>query len=284
MTDVGEVVARQGRRPIVLCVVLVYAFTWVVWVPRAAGVPVGVVGQLWTWMPAVAAVVAAALTGGRTALRDLGSRLVRWRVGWGWWLLVIAGPAAFSILVAGVYGRLGGSAAAAVPSVLTGSLIQIPLVLAILAITDGLGEEPAWRGFMLPRMLAYGNALAASLVLGVVWALWHLPLQWTAGYAQYQLPVWLLVLDVSAKSVIFTWVFLRTRGSALIAIVLHASMNVFVVSPAEAVTGDLWLPILATAAKWVLVAVMVIACGSRLAPRRQRQLARISKGRSRVPD
>ena len=273
MTDVREAVVRQGRWPVVLCIVLVFVFTWVVWVPRAAGVPVGVVGQLWTWMPAVAAVVAAALTGGRTALRDLGSRLVRWRVGWWWWLLVIAGPAAFSMLVAGVYGLVGGSAAAAVPSVLTGSLVQIPLLLVILAMTDGLGEEPAWRGFVLPRMLAYGNALVASLVLGVVWALWHLPLQWTAGYAQFQLPSWLLVLDVSAKSVIFTWVFLRTRGSALIAIVLHAAMNVFVVSPAEVVTGDLLLPTLATATKWVLVAVMVIVGGSQLAPPRRRHMA-----------
>ena len=277
MSDGRETVLREGRRPIVLCLVLVYSFTWVVWVPRAAGVPVGVVGQLWTWMPAIAAVVAAALTGGRTALRDLGSRVVRWRVGWQWWLMVIAGPAVFSMVVAGVYGLVGGSATAAVPTVLTGSLAQIPLLLVIVAITDGLGEEPAWRGFMLPRMLAYGNALVASLVIGVVWALWHLPLQWTAGYAQYQLPVWLLVVDLAAKSVIFTWVFLRTRGSALIAIVLHAATNVFAVSPARAVTGDLLLPVLATAAKWVLVAVMVIFGGSQLAPRHRRRLGSAAK-------
>ena len=263
----GEAVGRQGRWPVVLCLVLVYLFTWVLWVPRAAGVPVGMVGRLWTWMPAIAAVVATALTGGRKALLDLGSRLVRWRVGWWWWFLIIAGPAAFSMLVAGLYGLVGGSAAAAVPSVLRASVVQIPLLLVILAMTDGLGEEPAWRGFALPRMLEYGNALTASLILGVVWALWHLPLQWTAGYAQFQLPWWLLLLDVSAKSVIFTWVFLRTRGSALIAIVLHATTNLFVVSPAEAVTGDLLLPMLATATKWLLVALMVISGGSQLVSR-----------------
>ncbi len=268
MTDVGEVVVRQGRRPVVICLVLVYGLTWVVWVPRAAGVPVGIVGQLWTWMPAVAAVVTAALTGGRAAVRDLGTRLARWRVGWQWWLAVLAGPAVFSVVVAALYGAVGGSTAAALPAVLTGSMAQLPVLLTLLVLTDGLGEEPAWRGFLLPRLLDLHGALGVSLVLGVLWALWHLPLQWTPGYGPYQQPWWLLLLDVTAKSVVFTWVFLRTRGSLLVAVVLHGTTNVFVVSPAPAVTGDALLPVMATAAKWVLVGLMVAAGGSQLAPRR----------------
>jgi hypothetical protein len=88
---------------------LVYGITWVVWVPRAASSQLGVVGQAWTWAPAIAVLLAAALTGGRAALRDLGTRLVRWRVGWQWYLVVILGPAAFSLAVAGVYVLLGGS-------------------------------------------------------------------------------------------------------------------------------------------------------------------------------
>lgn len=67
MTDVREAVVRQERWTVVVCLVPVYVLTWVVWVRRAAGVPVGMVGQL---VPAVAALVAAALTGGRTGLRD----------------------------------------------------------------------------------------------------------------------------------------------------------------------------------------------------------------------
>src|SRR5918992_4508410 len=90
-------------RPLLAFFMLAFAITWAVWVPRAAGVPVGAVGQLWTWIPAVAALLAAALTGGRGALRELGSRLVRWRVGWQWYLVVILGPAAFSLAVAVVY-------------------------------------------------------------------------------------------------------------------------------------------------------------------------------------
>src|SRR5215208_883928 len=94
-------------RPLVAFFVLAFAITWAVWVPRAAGVPMGAVGQLWTWVPAAAALLAAALTGGRAAVGDLGARLVRWRVGWRWYVVDIFGPALFSIAVAEAYVLLG---------------------------------------------------------------------------------------------------------------------------------------------------------------------------------
>ena len=253
------------RHPLVTFFLLVFIITWVVWVPRASGAPLGVVGQAWTWAPAIAALLAAALTGGRGALRELGSRLVRWRVGWQWYLVVILGPAAFSLAVAGVYTLLGGSwAEAAPPALLEGSLLFLPLFLLILTLTDGLGEELAWRGFALPRMLTRYNALAASLILGVIWALWHLPLLWTEGNGMFHQPVWLLLLDVTAKSVLFTWVFLHTRGSVLIAMLFHGATNLFLVSPDVVSTGDLTLPLLAAVAKWVLVGVLLLVAGPTL--------------------
>src|SRR5829696_1848397 len=145
------------RHPLVTFFLLVYGIAWVVWVPRAAGAPLGVVGQAWTWAPAIAALLAAALTGGRAALRELGARLVRWRVGWQWYLVVILGPAAFSLVVAGVYVLLGGSWAAAAPPSLREGPLVLPLFLVILTLTDGLGEELAWRGFALPRLLTRHN-------------------------------------------------------------------------------------------------------------------------------
>ena len=253
------------RHPLVTFFLLVFILTWVVWVPRASGAPLGVLGQAWTWIPAIAALLAAALTGGRGALRELGSRLVRWRVGWQWYLVVILGPAAFSLAVAGIYTLFGGSwADAAPPAILVGPLVVLPLFLVILTLTDGLGEELAWRGFALPRLLTRYNALAASLILGVIWALWHLPLLWTEGGPMYQLPVWLLLLDVTAKAVLFTWVFLHTRGSVLIAMLFHGATNLFLVSPEVASTGDLGLPVLAMVGKWVLVGVVLLVAGPSL--------------------
>jgi uncharacterized protein len=116
---------------------LAFGITWVVWVPRAAGIPVGIVGQLWTWAPAVAALIAAALADGRPTVRELGARLVRWRVGWRWYLAVILGPAAFSLVVAAFYVLLGGSRAAAPPALRgEASLVSLPLLLVILTLTE----------------------------------------------------------------------------------------------------------------------------------------------------
>ena len=216
------------------------------------GVDFGVVGRLWTWIPALAAVLAAALTGGRDALKQLGRRLLRWRVRWHWYAVVILGPGAFSAAIAAVYVLLGGSWSTAAPNAFTTSLPMLGFFLLVLALTDGLGEEPAWRGFALPRLLSRHSALVASLLLGLLWAAWHLPLIWTEGSPLYSQPVWLLFLDLLAKSVLFTWVFLRTRGSALLAVLLHASTNLFAVSPTVTATAELASAVLAMAAKWLL--------------------------------
>ena len=113
--------ARSIRsRPLAAFFVLAFGITWAVWLPEAAGVPVGAAGQLWTWVPAVAALLAAALTGGRGAVAELGSRLVRWRVGWRWYAVVGLGPAVFSLAGAAPYAMLGGSWSDAVPPALVG--------------------------------------------------------------------------------------------------------------------------------------------------------------------
>ena len=101
----------------------------------------------------------------------------------------------------------------------------------------------------------------------MLWAGWHLPLVWTEGSSLSGSPVWLLFLNLPATSVLFTWVFLRTRGSVLLAALLHGATNLFVVSPVPGVSGDLTLSLLATAAKWVLVIVLVAVAGAQLTRR-----------------
>jgi membrane protease YdiL (CAAX protease family) len=80
----------------------------------------------------------------------------------------------------------------------------------------------------------------------------------------YQQPVWLLLVDITAKSVLFTWVFLHTRGSVLLAMLFHGATNLFIVSPSATSSGDLTLPLLAAGAKWGLVVVVVVVAGTSL--------------------
>jgi membrane protease YdiL (CAAX protease family) len=249
-----------GRHPLITFFVLAVGATWAVWIPRALGVPVGAVGQLWTWTVALVAAVVALLTGGRGALRELFSRVVRWRVGWRWYVVVVLGPALFAALVAGLGTVLGGARDEGNPVGFTGSdWVALPMFLLVAALTDGLGEELGWRGFALPRLLSRQTPLMASLVLGAIWAAWHLPLVWTSGAVLHQRPLWLLFPDLMAKAMLFTWVFLHTRGSVLIAVLLHASMNVFAIPLAATSAGHEALPLVAVVIEWGVVAAVVLS-------------------------
>jgi hypothetical protein len=164
----------------------------------------------------------------------------------------------FSLIAAGIAMLLGQPWPAVRPVALTLSVPALALTFVILMITDGLGEELGWRGYLLPRLLSRYRAVPASLILGLGWWLWHLPLVWTAGAAIEDQPLWLLLADLLAKSLIFTYVFLGTQGSVLFAIMLHASTNLFVVSPAVGPDGDMTLPLVALVLKVVLAAALFV--------------------------
>ena len=171
---------------------------------------------------------------------------------------MLLGPLVFAMAVAGIAVVIGEPWDEARPPALTLSIPALALTLLVLALTDGLGEELGWRGYLLPRLLVRHRAVAASLILGLYWWLWHLPLVWTEGSAIEGQPLWLLLLDLMAKSLIFTYVFLGTQGSVLIAILLHASTNLFAVSPPVGPDGDLAVPLVALALKWLLAAALFV--------------------------
>jgi membrane protease YdiL (CAAX protease family) len=161
-------------------------------------------------------------------------------------------------MVAGIAVLLGEPWDAARPPALTLSIPALGWTFLILALTDGLGEELGWRGYLLPRLLIRHRAFVASLILGLYWWLWHLPSVWTAGGAMEGQPPWLLLADLLAKSLLFTYVFLGTQGSVFIAILLHASTNLFGVSPPIGPDGDLTVPLVALALKWVLAVALFV--------------------------
>jgi membrane protease YdiL (CAAX protease family) len=96
-----------------------------------------------------------------------------------------------------------------------------------LMLGGSLGEEIGWRGFLLPGLLRRMNPLAASLVLGFVWGLWHLPIDLYAGFVVEGLGAILTrIIYAMPLSILFTWFYLRSRGSLLVALLLHTSLNV----------------------------------------------------------
>ncbi|WP_369138563.1 CPBP family intramembrane glutamic endopeptidase [Modestobacter versicolor] len=255
------------NRPTTVFLLLAFALTWGVWVPRAlAGDDPGWTGALAplsTYGPAAAAVLTAALTGGRPALRALGRRLVRWRVGRQWWLLVLAGPVGVWLTAAGAHLAATGELGAA-PQVLDAGPLGVLALLPLLLLTDGLGEEVGWRGFALPEWLRDAGPATASLLLGVVWAVWHAPLAWTDGATLEGTAIWLLLLQLPALAVLHTWVFRGTGGSALTAVVLHATTSLFAVPLPGG--GEPWPPYLLQLAVQVALAAAVLAGWRRVRP------------------
>ena len=239
--------ARQSvlvRYPLVCFFVMAYAFTWIVtspWTLGATGaglLPVDLTGPAPGLLlavgifagPTLAALIMTAVTEGRAGLRRLLGRLVLWRVGVRWYLFALVGVPLIMLLGFMVYvmappdlGALGG------PAYMVTYLVGFVLTMIL---GGPLFEEIGWRGFALPRLQRMRGPLAASLILGVLWAFWHLP--------QFLVPAWaassggggisgivLFVLAAVAFSVVISWVFNNTRASLLLAVLVHTSIDAF---------------------------------------------------------
>jgi len=245
--------------------VAAYAITWIVWVPRAL-VDQGmldwtwptVVGRAWSYGPALAAVLVAWLASGRAGPQRLWAGICRWRVGWRWYGLVLVVPFVLSSAALWLYERVTG-APAEWPVQQPADLLLYPLFLLVLALTDGLGEETGWRGFALPGMERQMRPAFAAILLGVLWAVWHLPLFWTHGAPlEGRSPV-LLVVALIPTSILFAWVFDHTGESILLVIVLHATHNL-AGPPMPLGGGPLLTPYLVSVLlKWLLAVVVLTA-------------------------
>jgi membrane protease YdiL (CAAX protease family) len=86
-------------------------------------------------------------------------------------------------------------------------------------------EEAGWRGFALPRLEAKYNALVSSLILGVVWTFWHLPLFYVPGQAQMSIPMPIYLLLCVSVTTYLTWLYNNTRGSLVITVLGHWAFN-----------------------------------------------------------
>jgi uncharacterized protein len=201
------------KHPLIAFFVLAYLLTWWIYPLLRFSPLLGIPGL---FGPAVAAIIMAAVTGGKSGVKQLLSRVVLWRVGVPWYVIALGLPTVLSLATACLSYLLGVS-----ESIQIGALTGIELVLFVLVV----GEELGWRGYALPLLLEKRSALTASLILGVLWGLWHLPTFLVPGTPQYGLPLPAFVLLTVEYSILMTWVYLHTKGSVLIATVFHGAIN-----------------------------------------------------------
>ena len=278
--DGGDAVARPSTRSagqrasLAMFVGLTFAITWLLWIPGvvlfgdqlSAASPFQLPGfvvlqTLGAAGPSIAAWIVLRRSEGRRAIRRIGDRYRRWKVGLRWYVVavllvpvinvgVLAGDAMIGddpvVPAASPLGQMLGDLGVA------GLVAVFPLIVAGSVFSSPLLEEFGWRGFALPRLQRLYSALTSSVLLGVVWGVWHLPL--TIVYGDAFGP---LVLEFVAVTVLMTWVFNHTAGSMIVMLLFHASLNASV----GPLSGDAtpWAAALLTAA---VAALVVLRCGA----------------------
>ncbi|HEY1966483.1 MAG TPA: CPBP family intramembrane glutamic endopeptidase [Pseudonocardia sp.] len=228
-----------ARHPLVFFFVIAFAVAWLIEVPVALSKTGTGLLPFTLPRPALALAIAAAtfagptlsafimttVTEGKAGRHRLLRRYVLWRVELRWYLFILLVIPAVEVL-----------GAIAVPGALTSYqplalsvFLSYPLPFVTTFVLGGpLGEEPGWRGFALPRLQAMHGPLPASLILGVLWALWHLPLFWTGVWTPPTIPnIVMFIVMITALTTIMTWVFNNAKGSLLITMLMHASFNTF---------------------------------------------------------
>ena len=209
-------------------VLLTFTLTWAAWLaPSALATPgspwFGVGGPIFllgVFAPALVALALTAYDEGRSGVARLLVRIGRWQVRVHLYLFAVGYMAATKLLAALIYRIATGTWP-------TFGHTPLPLMLGAILVSTWVqaGEEVGWRGYALPRLARHLGLRAASIVLGVIWALWHLPLFFLPGSGSdgQSFPIYLL--HVTALSVALAWLYWKTEGSLLLVMVMHASVN-----------------------------------------------------------
>jgi membrane protease YdiL (CAAX protease family) len=172
-----------------------------------------------TVVPSLVAVFLSGLEGHWRGIRELLSQAVRWRFGPGWYALAIfLPPLVWTVSLA--VGRILGAGA---------PVVQLDVLIPLAAI----GEELGWRGYALPRLQLQMRPLPASLLIGVLWAGWHLPYYAfpDAHPLPFAIDFALFSAAIIAESVVATWMYNSTGGSVLATMLYHHSIHVASIIP-----------------------------------------------------
>jgi membrane protease YdiL (CAAX protease family) len=243
--------------PLVAYVALAYLVSWGWWVPfvvagdlveQGVGWPTQFPGLLG---PLIAAVIVTALAEGRAGLGALWGRMGAWRAGW-WWLSVPA------ILGAGAVGLAFSTRSLDSTDLVSysGIGVSVGTIVTILIVffVNGFGEEAGWRGFAVDRLLVRHSLASTSLIVAVMWSIWHAPLFFLMesfkGFGVGGTIGW--VVGLTAGSVVLTWLYRGSRRSILLVAAWHTAFNFTSATPAASGT------VAAISSTVVMVAAVIV--------------------------
>ncbi len=225
---------RISRTSLVIFFLLAYGITWGLSVIATKGllpftIPpllMNASAVLLHYGPTIAAIIMAAIGGGGGGIFSLLGKMGRWRVGLRWYLFIFFFPLLVRLAAVGIDVLLGGKlpsffSAEGVPG--GNPALLIPVVFLAVFFQAGLAEEIGWRGYGLPGLQQRFSALTASLILGVIWALWHFhPINFAILWPR---AFWYF-FNILPFTVLLTWVYNNTHESLLLAVLFHTASNV----------------------------------------------------------
>jgi len=212
---------------------LTFAFSWIIWLPGVLAtkgiikLPVSnmILVGAGSFGPLLASFILTFHEGGRQGIKQLFSKAVSLDFKKIWLI-----PAFFMLpfLIGSsflIYVLINGNEDIPRLQLISQPLMILPAFIAAFFIFGAVQEEFGWRGYALNRMQARWNALVSSLILGGIWAIWHLPLFFIEGTGQSRIPFTLFFLGTLGVTVIYTWLYNNTGKSVLIALLFHAMHN-----------------------------------------------------------
>ena len=263
---------RRGidAHPVAAFFALAYAISWLAWLGPVLGLadPIRTLGFiLGGYGPALAALIVVWV--GSDSVRAWARQIVDWRVAPRWYVAALTIPIVLIVLTSAGLELVG---MAVDPGLLPGRVSIVLVSFISIALIGGGNEEPGWRGFALPKLQERYAPMSATLILGVVWALWHLPLLATgpttfhglAEFVDLAPSIGVRILNIVGIAFILTWIYNETR-SVLLAILAHTGFNTanstLVPLPLDVISaGDsTTILVVTTVAVWVIVAVLFVA-------------------------
>jgi membrane protease YdiL (CAAX protease family) len=268
LQDVAVNVKRVRIDSTIQFFLLTYVVTWITTMVGLAG---GIASSspwfffsrtlllLGSLAPSLVALGLTASEEGTLAAKALLRHLFEWRIAARWYVLALCYPVSIVLssdlahrVIAGAWVTLSYPQWFAI--VLSG----------ILTMPVRASEEIGWRGYALPRLTKRFGLMKAALILGPIWACWHLPLFLIPGMANYGRSVSLFVLGVTAFSFAFAWVYWNTNGSLLPVLLMHSAIDeAFTVLPSPETVpnplafGSELMPWLMTVFAWVIAAYII---------------------------
>lgn len=251
--------SQKRTRDLSVYFVLAFAFSWLIGIPLALSNQGLIKPFLPPWAhylfgygPMLSALLVTWLSEGRQGLREIGSRMVMWKVRPIWWIVALS-PLALGLVVALI---LNLAMASGITVSTIGEVQFLPPLgmgaLLLWILTFGFGEETGWRGYALPRLQFGRSAFFATVILWFFWALWHLP----AFFYLYDpaiAPMWLI--GQFAGAILFTWLFNSSAGSILIVAIWHGCFNF--ISSSQAGNGLLAAVVSTIVMVWAVVILVV---------------------------